>query len=169
MTDSAINRRRSFTWDLNARAATLSVTSDVNQEVTLISRRGMTSVATTATVTPFSLGTHARKVSLTAGQRTDITVSLLSDFFRLENRRSGKVVDSPGGSGQGAQLIQWPDGNSDNQHWKVVDAGGGYVRLVNVRNGLCADVEGGSADNGAKVIQWPVGDGTNEQWRLVAL
>ncbi|MFB8179113.1 RICIN domain-containing protein [Streptomyces sp. NPDC055966] len=209
-------RIHSFAWDLNARTATLSVTSDVDQDVTLISRRGMTSVATTATVTASSLGTHARKVSLTAGQRTDITVSLLSGFFRLENRRSGKVldvtsgttadgadliqwgwsgsenqqwrlqpdadgsfrlvarhsgkvVDSPGGSGQGAQLIQWPDGNSDNQHWKVVDAGGGHVRLVNVRNGLCADVEGGSADNGAKVIQWPVGDGTNQQWRLLAL
>ncbi|MGW2700120.1 RICIN domain-containing protein [Streptomyces sp. NPDC001340] len=51
----------------------------------------------------------------------------------------------------------------------MVDAGGGYVRLVNVRNGLCADVEGGSADNGAKVIQRPVGDGTIQQWRLVAL
>ncbi|MGW3123912.1 glycosyl hydrolase family 95 catalytic domain-containing protein [Streptomyces sp. NPDC001107] len=209
-------RIHNFAWDLNARTATLSVTSDVNQDVTLISRRGMTSVTTTATVTASSLGSHARKVSLTAGQRTDITVSLLSGFFRLENRRSGKVldvaggstadgagliqwgwsgsqnqqwrlqpdadgsfrlvarhsgkvVDSPGSSGQGAQLIQWPDGNSDNQHWKVVDAGGGYVRLVNVRTSLCADVDGGSADNGAKVIQWPVGDGTNQQWRLVAL
>ncbi|MFG2555871.1 RICIN domain-containing protein [Streptomyces sp. NPDC048581] len=56
-----------------------------------------------------------------------------------------------------------------NQRWKLVDAGSGYVRLVNVRNGWCEDVEGGSAADGARVIQWPVGDGTNQQWRLVAL
>ncbi|MGW2422857.1 RICIN domain-containing protein [Streptomyces sp. NPDC001709] len=148
----------------------------------------MTSVATTATVAASSLGTHARKVSLTAGQRTDITVSLLSGFFRLENRRSGKVLDVTSGStADGTGLIQRGWSGSENQQrrlqpyadgsfrlvarhsGKVVDAGGGHVRLVHVRNSLCADVEGGSADNGAKVIQWPVGDGTNQQWRLVAL
>ena len=209
-------RIHSFDWDLNARTAKLSVTSAVNQDVTLISRRGMNSVTTTATVTPSSLGAHARKVSLTAGQRTDITVAVLDGFVRLVNRRSGKVLDvasgstadgakiiqqgwsgsenqqwrllpaadgsvrlaarhsgkvldSPGSSGQGAQLIQWQDNNSDNQHWKLVDAGSGYVRLVNVRNGLCADVESGSGADGAPVIQWPVGSGTNQQWQIVTL
>ncbi|MGW3131734.1 RICIN domain-containing protein [Streptomyces sp. NPDC001123] len=44
----------------------------------------------------------------------------------------------------------------------------GY-EAVTLRNGLCVDVEGGSAANGAKVIQWPAGEGTNQQWRLVAL
>ena len=49
---------------------------------------------------------------------------------------AARSLDSPGGSGQGAQLVQWPDTGSDNQWWKLVDAGGGYYRLVNVRNGL---------------------------------
>ncbi|WP_234358700.1 glycoside hydrolase N-terminal domain-containing protein [Streptomyces sp. NRRL B-24085] len=69
-------RVHNFSWDLSARAATLSVTSAVDQTVTLISCRGMTSVTTSATVAASPLGTHARKMSLAAGQRTDITVSL---------------------------------------------------------------------------------------------
>lgn len=209
-------RIHSFGWDLSARTATLSVTSAVNQDVTLISRRGMTSVTTSATVASSPLGTHARKVTVAAGQRTDITVSLLSGWFRLVNRRSGKVLnvssadtangakivqwtssgatnqqwrflphadgsfrlaarhsgkvlDSPGGSGQGAQLIQWQDTGADNQWWKLVDAGGGFYRLVNVRSGWCADVDGGSTTDNARVIQWPAGTGTNQQWRLEAL
>jgi hypothetical protein len=191
-----------FSWDLSARTATLSVTSAVNQDVTLISRRGMTSVTTSATVASSPLGTHARKVTLAAGQRTDITVSLLSGWFRLVNRRSGKaldvsgastadggkiiqytsssaanqqwrflpnadgsfrlaarhsgkVLDSPGGSAQGTQLVQWQDTGGDDQRWKLVDAGGAYYRLVNVGNGWCADVADGSTADNARVIQWP--------------
>lgn len=210
-------RIHTFSWDLTARTATLSVTSAIDQTVTLISRRGMTSVTTSATVAASPLGTHARKVSLVAGERTDITVSLLTGWFQLVNgrshealavsggdtaggakivqapasgatsqqwqflpnadgsfrlraRHSGCVLDSPGGGTQGTQLIQWQDAGSDNQWWKLVDAGGGFHRLVNVRNGTwCADVEGGSTADGARVIQWTVGSGTNQEWRIVGV
>ncbi|MFC4463126.1 glycoside hydrolase N-terminal domain-containing protein [Streptomyces xiangluensis] len=209
-------RVHTFSWDLSARTATLSVTSAVNQDVTLISRRGMTSVTTSASVASSTLGTHARKVTLAAGQRTDINVSLLSGWFRLVNRRSGKaldvsgastadggkiiqytssgatnqqwrflpnadgsfrlaarhsgkVLDSPSGSAQGTQLVQWQDTGGDNQRWTLVDTGGAYHRLVNVRNRWCADVAGGSTTDNARVIQWPAGTGTNQQWQLDAL
>ncbi|MCX5062467.1 RICIN domain-containing protein [Streptomyces sp. NBC_01597] len=207
------------TWTRRAfvsRTATLSITSAVNQDVTLISRRGMTSVTTSATVVSSPLGTHARKVTLAAGQRTDITVSLLGGWFRLVNRRSGKaldvsgastadggkiiqytssgainqqwrflpnadgsfrlaarhsgkVLDSPGGSAQGTQLVQWQDTGGDDQRWKLVDAGGAYHRLVNVGNGWCVDVADGSTADNARVVQWPAGTGTNQQWQLDAL
>ncbi len=210
-------RIHTFAWDLTARTATLSVTSAIDQTVTLISRRGLTSVTTSATVTASPLGTHARKVSLVAGQRTDITVALLSGWFRLVNRgsqealavaggdtaasarivqspasgatsqqwqflpnadgsfrlrvrHSGRVLDSPGDGTQGSRLIQWQDVGSDNQWWRLVDAGGGFYRLVNVRNGTwCADVEGASTADGAYVIQWPVGTGTNQEWQIVGV
>ncbi|WP_407698453.1 RICIN domain-containing protein [Streptomyces cyaneochromogenes] len=55
-------------------------------------------------------------------------LSAADGSFRLVARHSGRVLDSPGGSGQSAQLIQWRDNDSDNQHWKLVDAGSGYVR-----------------------------------------
>ncbi|WP_078603261.1 glycosyl hydrolase family 95 catalytic domain-containing protein [Streptomyces sp. NRRL S-455] len=69
-------RVHSLDWDLPGRTATVTVTSDQTQDVTLISRRGMTSVTTSAHVGLSALGPHARRVSLTTGQRTRITVSL---------------------------------------------------------------------------------------------
>ncbi|WP_246038188.1 RICIN domain-containing protein [Saccharothrix texasensis] len=87
---------------------------------------------------------------------------------RLAARHSGRLLDSPGGSGQGARLDQWQDTGSDNQWWRLVDAGGGYHRVVNVRTGLCVDVEGGSSADGARVVQWPVTGGADQEWRIVA-
>ncbi|MEU9544487.1 RICIN domain-containing protein [Streptomyces mirabilis] len=101
-------RVESLTWDLDERTATVVLTSDVTQNITLISRRGMTSVTTTATVAPSPLGSHARGVSLTAGARTTITIGLLSGAFCLVNRRSGKVLDIKDGStADGATAIVW--------------------------------------------------------------
>lgn len=90
--------------------------------------------------------------------------------FRLANVHSGKVLDSPGGSAQGAALDQWTDTTSANQAWKLVPAStAGYYRLVNVRNGWCADVSGASTADGASVIEWPVTSGANQEWQTVAL
>ncbi|WDV56663.1 RICIN domain-containing protein [Streptomyces coeruleorubidus] len=66
--------------------------------------------------------------------------------FRLAARHSGEVLDSPGGSAQGTQLVQWQDTGGDSRRWKLVDAGGAYY-----------------------VIQRPAGSGTNQQWQLDAL
>ncbi|MGW2571952.1 RICIN domain-containing protein [Streptomyces sp. NPDC001537] len=37
--------------------------------------------------------------------------------YRLSNVRSGKVLDSPGGS---ANVIQWPTTGGANQDWQIV-------------------------------------------------
>ena len=205
-------RVHSLSWDLGARTVTASVTSDVDQTVTLISRRGMASVTTTAPVAPSPIGPHARQLTLTAGQRTDVTVALQGGWFRLANRNSGKVLDVNGastaegakviqwtwsgstnqqwqllpnadgsfrlsarhsglvltaGSTQGAQLEQRADTGGNDQWWKLVDAGGGQVTLVNVRTGWCADVDGSSKADGAKVIQWAANGVANQQWQVV--
>jgi hypothetical protein len=205
-------RVHSLSWDLAARTVTASLTSDVDQTVTLISRRGMASVTTTAPVAPSPIGPHARLLTLVAGQRTDVTVSLQGGWFRLANRNSGKVLDVNGastaegakiiqwtwsgstnqqwqllpnadgsfrlsarhsglvltaGSAQGAQLEQRADTGGNDQWWKLVDAGGGQVTLVNVRTGWYADVDGSSKADGAKVIQWPANGVANQQWQVV--
>ncbi|MGW2642838.1 glycosyl hydrolase family 95 catalytic domain-containing protein [Streptomyces sp. NPDC001348] len=69
-------RVHSLDWDLAGGTTTVTVTADRTRDVTLISRRGMASVTTSARVGPSALGPHARTVGLTAGQRTRITVSL---------------------------------------------------------------------------------------------
>ncbi|MFF4798861.1 alpha-L-fucosidase [Streptomyces sp. NPDC001351] len=90
--------------------------------------------------------------------------------YRLSNVKSGKVLDSPGGSARGANLDQWTDSGSDNQWWKLVPSTtSGYYRLVNVRTGWCADVANASTSDGADVIQWPTAGGANQDWQIVAL
>ncbi|MFF0158613.1 glycoside hydrolase N-terminal domain-containing protein [Streptomyces sp. NPDC005263] len=69
-------RVHSLDWDLSDGLTTVTVTADRTQDITLISRRGITAVTTTAQVRPSTLGPHARNVSLSAGQRTRITISL---------------------------------------------------------------------------------------------
>ncbi|MFD2689235.1 alpha-L-fucosidase [Streptomyces phyllanthi] len=89
--------------------------------------------------------------------------------YRLSNVRSGKVLDSPGGSAEGAALDQWTDTDTSNQWWKLVPATSGYYRLVNVGNGWCADVKDASTADGATVIQWRDTGGTNQEWQVIAL
>ena len=90
--------------------------------------------------------------------------------YRLGNVRSGKVLESPDNSTQGAALDQSTDDGGDNQWWKLVPSQtSGYYRLVNVRNGWCADVKDASTTDGVKVIQWPTTDGSNQDWQLIAL
>jgi len=90
--------------------------------------------------------------------------------YRLANEKSGKVLESPGSSAQGAQLDQRTDNNGDSQWWKLVPSStSGYYRIVNVRTGWYADVEGASTSDGAKVIQWTGTGGTNQDWQLVAV
>ncbi|GAA3808992.1 hypothetical protein GCM10022403_048830 [Streptomyces coacervatus] len=90
--------------------------------------------------------------------------------FQLSNVRSGKVLQSPGGSAQGDGLNQWTADGGDNQSWKLVPSQtSGYHQLVNVRNGWCADVKDASTADGASIIQWPASGGSNQDWQILAL
>jgi alpha-L-fucosidase 2 len=66
----------SLSWDLPGRAVTVMLTSAVTQAITLISRRGIASVTTSATVASSSLGPQARVISLPAGHQVQVTVGL---------------------------------------------------------------------------------------------
>lgn len=130
-------RVESLAWDTEARTATVVLTSDITQDITLICRRGMTSVTTSATVTSSSL-------SFTAGTRTTIALGLLTGTFRPVNRRSGTVLDiedgstadgapagklleCPGGATtQGQALDQSTDITGAHQWWKPVPTTSGY-------------------------------------------
>jgi hypothetical protein len=209
----------SLSWDLPDRTATVTLTSATTQAITLISRRGIASITTSAPVASSPIGSHARVISLTAGQPMQVTVGLPTGTgtsrllnrrsgkaldvnggstadgasiiqwpwtgatnqqwrllpnqdgsFRLSSVRSGKVLDSPGGSGQGAALIQWADNGGTNQWWRLVPAAtSGYHRLVNVSNGWCVDVEGGSTADGARVVQRPVSGESSQEWQVAGL
>ncbi|WP_020120324.1 RICIN domain-containing protein [Streptomyces canus] len=90
--------------------------------------------------------------------------------YRLVSVKSGKVLESPGSSAQGAILDQGTDDGGGNQWWKLAPSKtSGYYRLVNVHNGWCADVKDASTNDAAYVIQWPTTDGPNQDWQTVAL
>ncbi|WP_257017074.1 RICIN domain-containing protein [Streptomyces sp. Ag82_O1-15] len=90
--------------------------------------------------------------------------------FRLVSVKSGKVLDSPGGSTTKGQVLdQWTDNSAAHQWWKVVPTSGGYCRLVNVKRGLCADAENGATADGTRIIQWSTDGGSNQEWQIVAV
>ncbi|WP_051970489.1 glycosyl hydrolase family 95 catalytic domain-containing protein [Kitasatospora azatica] len=159
---------QSLTWDTAARTATVELTSDIDQDITFICRRGITSVSTAATVTTSSLGNHARTVSLTAGTSTTITIGLLTGAFKLVNRRSGKVIDISGAStADGGAAIQFTWSGSANQKWKLIPDYDGSYRLSNVNSGKVLDNPGGSTTNGTALDQWSDTNGVNQWWKLV--
>ncbi|WP_053735322.1 RICIN domain-containing protein [Nocardia sp. NRRL S-836] len=160
-------RVHSLGWDLTARTATMSVTSAVDQTVTLISRRGMSALTTTAPVAPSPLGPHARQVTLAAGQRTDFAISLQSSWFRLVNRRSGKALDVTGAStADGAKVVQWTWSGSTNQQWQLQPNADGSSRLVARHSGRVLTGAGGSAQ-GAQLEQRADTGSTDQWWKVV--
>ena len=159
---------QSLTWDTTARTATVTLTSDINQNVTLICRRGITSVTTSATVATSSLGNHARVVSLTAGTSTTITIGLLTGAFKLVNHKSGKVLDVSGSAtNDGADVIQYGWSGSPNQQWKLLPDYDGSYRLSNVNSGKVLDDPGSSTTSGTALDQWTDTNSPNQWWKLV--
>ncbi len=162
-----------LTWDLAARTVTVTLTSAVTQNITLISRRGMASVSTSATVTASPLGSHARVISLAAGQQVQVTVELPSralpaGYYRLVNRRSGKVLDVYGGStADGAKVVQWSWTGGANQQWRLEPNSDQSFRLVSRGSGKVLQNPGGSTTQGTQLDQWSDTAGTHQWWRLV--
>lgn len=89
-------------------------------------------------------------------------------YYKIINRKSGKLLDVKGGSGSnGANIIQWADKNSYNQQWRFEKTKDGYYELVNRKSGLILEVSGKSGSNGASIIQWKDINSHNQQWKYV--
>ncbi|MCX5388589.1 RICIN domain-containing protein [Streptomyces sp. NBC_00094] len=157
----------SLSWDTTARSATVTLVSDIAQDVTLVCRRGIASVSATVGVAPSPLGDHARTVTLAAGVRTQLTLGLMTGTFRVVNQHSGKVLDVSGvSSADGADVIQWPWNGGDNQRWSVQPGYDGSFRLRNVHSGRVLDNPGASPTDGQALDQWTNTDSPNQWWRL---
>ncbi|MFF5789782.1 RICIN domain-containing protein [Streptomyces sp. NPDC012693] len=158
----------SLTWDTTARTATLTLVSDITQSIDLVCRRGITSLSSSAPVTASALGGHARRLSLTAGTRTQVTVGMLTGTFRLVNRASGKVLDVANEStGNGAAVIQWTWSGRANQQWRLWPNYDGTFRLSNVNSDKVLDNPGASTTAGQPLDQWTDTDAPNQWWKLV--
>jgi alpha-L-fucosidase 2 len=85
--------------------------------------------------------------------------------YRIRARHSGLVLQ-PTSTTSGADITQQPDTNATNQHWRVVDHGGGTVSLINRQSTLAMDVWNAASTDGARVSQWTYNASPNQRFQL---
>lgn len=92
--------------------------------------------------------------------------------YRIVSRASGKPIGVSGAStADGAQIVQFTDDGDPDQRWRLVDAGSGYLNVINVNSGKALDNPGGSTTDGTQMQQWTiVGVGnSNQQWLMTSV
>ncbi|MFD1147756.1 RICIN domain-containing protein [Saccharothrix hoggarensis] len=88
-------------------------------------------------------------------------------YYKLVNRRSGKVLDAYGADlADGANLVQWADNGGFNQHWHVTDIGGGNRTLLNRNSGRAVSILGTSTADAATAVQWVQNNGLDQAYTL---
>jgi hypothetical protein len=66
-------------WDMKTRTVRGEMTSDIDQDITLIQRNGIVSVKSSAVVSDSPIGKEARIIRMKAGKRTRIELIVSSD------------------------------------------------------------------------------------------
>jgi hypothetical protein len=87
------------------------------------------------------------------------------------NRASDKALDavSKDADKNGCQIQLWEYLGSDqkNQNWSIEDLGNGFVKIVNLQNGLVLDAHSNDVKkNGGRVQLWEWKGETQQQWQL---
>ncbi|UNK70330.1 glycoside hydrolase N-terminal domain-containing protein [Microbacterium sp. H1-D42] len=156
-----------LSWDLRARSATAVFASDIEQDLTVICRRGIVTMTVDgAPVSDSPLGDHASVLSMSAGTRVTVTYEMLPTLARLVNVNSGDVMDVDGAAWwDGAAVIQWPWSGAGNQKWRLLPGYDGSFRLANVGSGKVLDNPATSMVDGKRLDQWSDGFSPNQWWR----
>ncbi len=95
------------------------------------------------------------------------------ESYQIINKKSQKVADIKGASSlNGADLVQYytKGGNTaanDNQRFKLVDIGGGYVNIIAKHSGKALHVNSGSNSDNAYIKQWSNNNYDWYKWQLV--
>jgi hypothetical protein len=89
--------------------------------------------------------------------------------YKLFPKHSQKALNVEDNSiTDGANVIQWGNGNSDNSRWILTDVGSGYFKVEAKSSLKALSVSGDSTADGGDVIQWPYGIGADSrQWKFV--
>ncbi|MDR1432710.1 MAG: discoidin domain-containing protein [Propionibacteriaceae bacterium] len=135
-----------LSWDTGGKSVEVTLTSKVNQDVTLIERAGISS-ATSAeiAVRESSLGDIAKVLPLKAGESATVVLELadtpeVPEANLALNKPALASSESTEGSGNERQAVfandglgstRWASGNSNNQWWQV-DLGNGEQKLYDV-------------------------------------
>ncbi|MBG0566974.1 RICIN domain-containing protein [Actinoplanes sp. NEAU-A11] len=125
--------------------------------------RNLTYVPRTGRVLVLSGASHIQHADIDFGRSAGA-------YYKLVNRRSGKVLDAYGATlTDGANLVQWADNGGINQHWHVSDIGGGYRTLLNRNSGQAVSIWQTSTADGAQAVQWVHNTGFDQAYTLEAV
>jgi glucosylceramidase len=89
----------------------------------------------------------------------------LSRVFEISSKSNGKALEITGAStANNAILQQHTWGSALNQKWRMVDAGNGYVRIVNQNSNKSLQIVGGVTSNGNAVEQYDWNSNATQAW-----
>jgi hypothetical protein len=88
----------------------------------------------------------------------------------LVSRASGKAMRvSDAATYDGATIVQARISGSNDQLWRLVDAGSGFVAIVNVNSGKALDSLGSPNDGSGIKQSTPLAGNHNQQWKLTSV
>ncbi|GAA4633819.1 hypothetical protein GCM10023196_072940 [Actinoallomurus vinaceus] len=90
-------------------------------------------------------------------------------YYKLVNRKSGKVLGVQGGSlADGADLVQWTGTGAPDQAWHMTAASGGGATVLGDRgSGRVIGVYASGTADGAAVVQWLDTGAADQRWQVV--
>jgi len=105
------------------------------------------------------------------GQANEIfNVQWTPTGYKLLPSYNAKAVTVNGYStANGAVINQWSDAEQQNQRYSIIDAGGGYYKIVARHSGKCLAVTGNGMNNGDDVVQWEWLNYDNFKWTFTPI
>ncbi|WP_375419475.1 RICIN domain-containing protein [uncultured Hymenobacter sp.] len=89
-------------------------------------------------------------------------------IYEISSKNGGKALEvSANSTANGARVQQWTWAGAASQKWKLVDVGGGYVRIVNSNSNKSLDIAGPSTTDGALTHQWDWFSQDSQYWQIV--
>lgn len=119
-------------------------------------------------VSSSSSSSEASSASSSSVEGSDEIVS--GATYKLVNRTSGRVAEVVNAETQdGADVVQWDDNGTANQHWVITDTGEGLYALNNANSGKALEVWQWNLSNGGDVRQATDYSYAIQRWSLIDL
>ncbi|TGE23583.1 RICIN domain-containing protein [Hymenobacter metallicola] len=102
------------------------------------------------------------------GTSTTPSGPAIGRIYQISSKNGGKTLEvSANSTANGGRVQQWAWAGAASQKWKLVDAGGGYVRIVNLNSNKSLDVAGPSTADGALTHQWDWLSQDSQYWQII--
>jgi glucosylceramidase len=89
----------------------------------------------------------------------------LGRIFEISSKSNGKALEITGASGANNALVrQHTWASAPQQTWRMVDAGSGYVRIVNQNSNKSLQILNGGTANGNQVAQYDWNSDATQAW-----